>query len=69
MQVDCINDFKSYPSVIKNDLVILKKIKKLDFIYIQKFKDIYENKKKSTIKIEKQDKILKAKKRNDHYNV
>ena len=41
-------DFKSYPSNIKNDLSILKKIKNLDFIYIPQFKDIYENKKKIT---------------------
>ena len=46
-------DFKSYPSNIKNDLTILKKIKNLDFIYIPQFKDIYENKKQSQIKIKK----------------
>ena len=46
-------DFKSYPSNIKNDLSILKKIKNLDFIYIPQFKDIYENKKQSQIKIKK----------------
>jgi pantoate--beta-alanine ligase len=39
------NDFKSYPSNIKKDLKILKKIKKIDFVYIPKFKDIYKNKK------------------------
>ena len=44
-QFNKVNDFKSYPSNIKNDLTILKRIKKLDFIYIPKFKDIYENKK------------------------
>ena len=41
------------PSNIKNDLSILKKIKNLDFIYIPQFKDIYENKKKSHIEIQK----------------
>ncbi|MDA7556468.1 pantoate--beta-alanine ligase, partial [Candidatus Pelagibacter sp.] len=33
------NDFKSYPSNIKKDLKILKKIKKIDYVYIPKFKD------------------------------
>jgi len=60
-------DFKSYPSNIKNDLIILKKIKKLDFIYIPKFKDIYEDKKKSQLKIKKKDKILCAKYRKGHF--
>ena len=66
-QFNDIKDFKSYPSNIKNDLAILKKIKKLDFIYIPKFKDIYENKKQSNIKINKKDKILCAKYRKGHF--
>jgi pantoate--beta-alanine ligase len=60
-------DFKSYPSNIKKDLATLKKIKKIDFIYIPKFKDIYENKKKSSIKIENKNKILCAKFRRGHF--
>merc|ERR1711965_1012247 len=52
-QFNNVKDFKTYPANIKKDLAILKKIKKLDFIYIPKFKDIYENKKKSEIKIKK----------------
>ena len=60
-------DFKSYPSNIKNDLTILKKIKNLDFIYIPQFKDIYENKKQSQIEIKKKDKILCAKYRKGHF--
>ena len=66
-QFNDIKDFKSYPSNIKNDLSILKKIKKLDFIYIPKFKDIYENKKQSHIRIKKKDKILCAKYRKGHF--
>ena len=66
-QFNDIKDFKSYPSNIKNDLAILKKIKKLDFIYIPKFKDIYENKKQSNIKINKKDRILCAKYRKGHF--
>jgi len=66
-QFNDIKDFKSYPSNIKNDLSILKKIKKLDFIYIPKFKDIYESKKKVHIRIKKKDKILCAKYRKGHF--
>ena len=60
-------DFISYPSNIKNDLAILKKIPKIDFIYIPKFKDIYESKDKSKIVIKKSDKILCAKFRKGHF--
>ena len=66
-QFNDIKDFKSYPSNIKNDLLILKKIKKLDFIYIPKFKDIYGDEEQSQIKIKKKDKILCAKYRNGHF--
>jgi pantoate--beta-alanine ligase len=60
-------DFKSYPSNIKKDLSTLRKIKNLDFIYIPKFKDIYEDNKQSQIKIKKKDKILCAKYRKGHF--
>ena len=60
-------DFKTYPINIKKDLSILKKIKGIDFIYIPKFKDIYETKRKSKIKIAKKDKILCAKFRKGHF--
>jgi pantoate--beta-alanine ligase len=66
-QFNDIKDFKSYPSNIKNDLFILKKIKKLDFIYIPKFNDIYQDKKQSRIRLEKKDKILCAKYRKGHF--
>lgn len=66
-QFNDIKDFKSYPSNIKKDLTILKKIKKLDFIYIPKFKDIYENREQTQIKIKKRDKILCAKYRKGHF--
>ena len=66
-QFNNINDFKSYPSNIKKDLDILKKIKKIDFIYIPKFEDIYDNKKISSIKIENKNKILCAKFRKGHF--
>jgi pantoate--beta-alanine ligase len=66
-QFNNVIDFKTYPANIKRDLAILKKIKKLDFIYVPKFKDIYENKKKSEIKIKKKFKVLCAKFRKGHF--
>ena len=38
-------DLRSYPRNIKKDLKILKKSKKVDFVYLPKFKDIYKDKK------------------------
>ena len=60
-------DFKTYPRNIKKDLKVLNQIKKVDFIYIPKFKDIFQNKKKSKIKLSKKDKILCAKFREGHF--
>ena len=60
-------DLKSYPRNIKKDLKILKKSKKVEFVYIPKFNDIYKDKKKSKIKIPKKDKILCAKFRKGHF--
>jgi len=61
------NDLKSYPSNIKNDLKILKKIDKIDYVYVPKVKDIFKNKNKLKIKIDKGDKILCAKFRKGHF--
>jgi pantoate--beta-alanine ligase len=61
------NDYKTYPTNIKKDLLILKNIKGIDFVYIPKFKDIYNFKRKSEIKINKKDKILCAKFRKGHF--
>jgi pantoate--beta-alanine ligase len=66
-QFNNIDDFKTYPANIKKDLAILRKIKKLDFVYIPKFDDIYQNKKKSEIKIKKKFKVLCAKFRKGHF--
>jgi pantoate--beta-alanine ligase len=60
-------DFKFYPSNIKKDLAILKKNNKIDFIYIPKFKYIYEIKDNSEIKIDKKNKVLCAKFRKGHF--
>ena len=61
------NDLKSYPSNIKNDLKILKKIHKIDYVYVPKVKDIFKNKNKPKIKINKNDKILCAKYRKGNF--
>ena len=66
-QFNNVKDFDSYPANIKKDLAILKKIKKLDFIYIPTFKHVYENKKKSDIRIEKKYKVLCARFRKGHF--
>ena len=60
-------DFKSYPSNIKKDVLLLKKISKIDYIYVPKFRDIYVNKAKPKIVIKKSDKILCAKFRKGHF--
>ena len=66
-QFNNTKDFNSYPANIKKDLAVLKKIKKLDFVYIPKFKDIYKTKRKLKIKLTKKDKILCAKFRKGHF--
>ena len=60
-------DLISYPRNIKKDLKILKKSKKVDFVYIPKFNDIYKDRKKSKITLLKKDKILCAKFRKGHF--
>ncbi len=59
-------DYKKYPRNIKKDLKILKKLK-VDFVYLPKIKDIYRNKNKIKIKLNKQDKIMCAKYRKGHF--
>ena len=60
-------DLKSYPRNIEKDLKILKKTKKVDFVYLPKFKDIYKDNKKPKIVLNKKDKILCAKFRKGHF--
>ena len=66
-QFDNKKDLKSYPRNLKKDLKILKKSKKVDFVYLPKFNDIYKDKKKSKIKLLKKDTILCAKFRKGHF--
>ena len=60
-------DLRSYPRNIKKDLKILKKSKKVDFVYLPKFNDIYKDKKKPQITLLKKDKILCARFRKGHF--
>ena len=46
-------DFKSYPRNVKQDLKILKKSKKVDFVYLPKFNDIYKDKKNQKLNYSK----------------
>ena len=66
-QFNSKKDFNTYPVNIKKDLSILEKYKKVDFVYIPKFRDIYTSKIKSEIVINKKDKILCARFRNGHF--
>ena len=60
-------DFETYPKNIKKDLKTLSQTKKVDFVYIPKFKDIFKNKNKPRIRLDKKDKILCAKYREGHF--
>jgi len=60
------SDFKNYPRNIDKDLSILKNLK-INFLYIPKTKDIYKYKRKNKIKLLKNEDILCAKYRKDHF--
>ena len=66
-QFNSKKDLKSYPRNLKKDLKILKKSKKVDFVYLPKFNDIYQDRKKSRMKLLKKDIILCAKFRKGHF--
>jgi len=66
-QFNSKKDFKTYPKNIKKDLKLLNQTKKVDFVYIPKFKDIFKNEAKPKIKLNKEDKILCAKFREGHF--
>ena len=65
-QFNSKNEYKKYPRNNKRDLSILKKLK-IDFLYIPKEKDVYNFKRKSSINLNKKDKILCAKFRKGHF--
>ena len=59
-------DYKNYPKNKNKDLLILKKLK-VNFLYMPKVKDVYYLKKKSSVKLNKKDRILCAKFRKGHF--
>ena len=65
-QFDNKKDFKNYPKNYKKDLLILKKLN-VDFVYLPKIKNVYNNKSKSKFKLNIKDKILCAKFRKGHF--
>ena len=65
-QFNSKNDFKNYPRNNKKDLSILKKLK-VNFLYMPNVKNVYNFKRKTSIKLSKKDKILCAKYRKGHF--
>ena len=59
-------DYLTYPKNLKKDLNILKKLK-VDYVYIPNKKDIYSNKRKKTIVLKKENRVLCAKFRKNHF--
>ena len=59
-------DYKTYPRSLKKDLKTLKRLK-VDYVYIPTVSQIYKNKKKSKITLNKSDQILCAKSRRGHF--
>ena len=59
-------DYLSYPKNLKKDLNILKKLK-VNFVYIPNKKDIYSFKRKKSIVLKKENKVLCAKFRRGHF--
>ena len=59
-------DYLSYTKNLKKDLIILKKLK-VNFVYIPNKKDIYSFKRKESIILKKENKVLCAKFRKGHF--
>ena len=65
-QFNKINDFKSYPKKIKNDVSILRKLK-VDYLLTPSVNEIYKNKNFKKIKLNKKNKIMCAYYRPGHF--
>ena len=59
-------DYKTYPTSLKKDLKILKRLK-VDYVYLPTVTQIYQNIEKSKISLKKSEKILCAKFRKGHF--
>tara|TARA_B110000438_G_scaffold302991_1_gene362614 strand:- start:1000 stop:1818 length:819 start_codon:yes stop_codon:yes gene_type:complete len=65
-QFNSKSDFNSYPRNIKNDLIILKKLK-IDYVYTPHFNDIFSFKVQNKIFLDKFSKELCGKTRKSHF--
>ncbi len=65
-QFNSKKDYLKYPRNNKKDLSILRTLK-VNYVFLPKIKDIYKFKRKSQIKLNKNDKILCAKYRKGHF--
>ena len=59
-------DYLSYPKNLKKDLNILKKLK-VNYVYIPNKKDVYSFKRKKSIDLKKENRVLCAKFRKGHF--
>ena len=65
-QFNSKNDFLNYPKNFKKDLRVLKNLR-VNYVFMPKYKHVYNFKRKSKIKLRKKDKILCAKFRRGHF--
>ena len=65
-QFNNINDYKNYPNNLNEDLKILRKLD-VDFVFLPKINQIYNNKKIPKISLKKSQRILCAKFRKGHF--
>jgi pantoate--beta-alanine ligase len=65
-QFNNANDFKTYPRDLNKDIKLLKSLK-VDFLYVPTVSQIYNNKERKVIRLNKSQKILCAKFRKGHF--
>ena len=65
-QFNTKNDYKTYPRNLNKDLKILKKLK-VNFVFLPKVNQIYNNKKSIKFKLKSSQKIMCAKYRKGHF--
>ena len=65
-QFNSKNDFLNYPKNFKKDLRVLKNLR-VNYVFMPKYRHVYNFKRKSKIKLRKKDKILCAKFRRGHF--
>jgi len=65
-QFNNTNDFKTYPQNLNKDIKLLKSLK-VDFLFVPTVSQIYNNKERKIIRLNKSQKILCAKFRKGHF--